>query len=188
MAKAPKTNDESHHLRSPLSEEEIGVCTGLLHRAARFGQTAQVLKRVSEWTQIRPDLKSSVVAASYMVEAAGAAMSDASKRRLDFDEASNATNPWEFVATNEPSGSTAGPLAFELEKTQEGYVGGKKELFPVATTSATDPKIPLPDGIVSIEQWGKTICRMDKVKSESLTYDQMVYRARTNSKASEDMR
>lgn len=61
MAKSAKTEDYTHHLQSPLTEEEIGKCAGLLHRAVRFGQTEQVVQRVVEWTKVRSDLKSSVV-------------------------------------------------------------------------------------------------------------------------------
>lgn len=106
------------------------------------------------------------------------AMSDASKRRMDSDDASQASSP--------SSQTSAEHESINFGKNRKGYSKASDDLFPVATT--TDPKIPLREGIDSVGKWGKTICRMDKFKSESLTYDHMIFQARSNSKAGEDMR
>ena len=184
MSKAAKTDDEEYHIRSPLTDQDLSMCAGLLHRAVRFGQSAQLLQRVNDWVKIRPDLRPNVVGAQVIVDASMSAMTDAAKRRMDADETSQASNPWELLNANEPTGSTMTPERFALSP--KGYEAGKVNLFPVA--NVTDPLIPLPEGINTVEKWGQTICRMDKVKAEGLTYDQMIMTARTNSKKGEDMR
>ena len=184
MSKAAKTDDEEYHIRSPLTDQDLSMCAGLLHRAVRFGQSAQLLQRVTDWVKIRPDLRPNVVGAQVIVDASMSAMTDAAKRRMDADETSQASNPWELLNANEPTGSTMTPERFALSP--KGYEAGKVNLFPVA--NVTDPLIPLPEGINTVEKWGQTICRMDKVKAEGLTYDQMIMTARTNSKKGEDMR
>ena len=81
------------------------MCAGLLHRAVRFGQSAQLLQRVNDWVKIRPDLRPNVVGAQVIVDASMSAMTDAAKRRMDADETSQASNPWELLNANEPTGS-----------------------------------------------------------------------------------
>ena len=184
MSKAAKTDDEEYHIRSPLTDQDLSMCASLLHRAVRFGQSAQLLQRVNDWVKIRPDLRPNVVGAQVIVDASMSTMTDAAKRRMDADETSQASNPWELLNANEPTGSTMTPE--RLAVSPKGYEAGKVNLFPAA--NVTDRLVPLPEGISTVEKWGQTICRMDKVKAESLTYDQMIMTARTNSKKGEDMR
>ena len=38
-------------------------------------------------------------------------------------------------------------------------------------------KIPLPTGVMSVHEWGRTVCQLEKYKSNKLTYAQMVSQA-----------
>ena len=94
------------------------------------------------------------------------AMTDGAKRRCP--ESSNISEEEEFqhVASSEempPSlpGSELRPTVFHLETKQSGY----------------SSKVFLPVGVDSLEEWGRTICELPKVKGMSCSYHELTLQA-----------
>jgi hypothetical protein len=94
------------------------------------------------------------------------AMTDGAKRRCP--ESSNISEEEEFqhVASSEempPSfpGSELRPTVFRLETKESGY----------------SSKVFLPVGADSLEEWGRTICELPKVKGMSCSYHELTLQA-----------
>lgn len=163
-----------------LSTPEISHLSGLLHRAVVHGQTQQVINVYKGSLA----LKSTVVPASHLVREAElmeksetmgyspkaaslamGSMSDASKRQRDGE------SDWEAL-------SYTGMSEIESTLPHDAYQGGdvqRKEWFIIHS----NPKIETPKGL-SIQDWGRVVCEMDKVKSLKMSYYELAKLASSN--------
>ena len=116
---------------APLSDREINMTVGLLHRAVAFGQVRKLM-----------DVYKNSMAA---------------KRRMIFDE--DEVSEWDNI-------SAAG----------SDFVPPDRGASPMHAAKPNKVK-ESPDG-VPLAQWGKNVCKMPKVKSLGLTYDELISRAK----------
>eukprot|EP00435_Cladocopium_sp_Y103_P013180 s2854_g3.t1 len=158
----------------PLNEREITVATGLLSRAIKHGQQRLIL---DGFIHQPGGLKSLAVTA------------DAVMKEMDFrgkrdreeaeQEAARFSAGCEDSEWDAISHAEASPKGY-LGTTRGSYVG-EHHVPPPMPSSEKHPyenmKIPMPDGINSIADWGRTVCQLDKVKSKRMTYAQMISQA-----------
>ena len=168
-----------------LNGPELSALTGLLHRAVIHGQTQQVIEA---YRGSRAGLSTHVPCSAFidefqsatMAKQASGSMSDAAKRQRDVDEGSE----WDRVSSVDPvfipkydiPVEIATPYPHQSAEPSTGRVH-------VRAFDQINPKIPLPEKM-SITEWGRVVCVMDKVKDQNLCYVEMV----DVSKTSSDMR
>eukprot|EP00435_Cladocopium_sp_Y103_P071131 s61_g36.t2 len=105
----------------------------------------------------RREMKSAMTAGS---SAGGGAMHDGSKRR-----------------SISPSMTMPEDGEFEYIPDSPQMKAKSQKPFPPQKSAEKTPAVDLtalPEGIVSVEQWGKTICTLPKVQNRRLTYEAMV--------------
>ena len=174
MPPAKKVASSSHD-DGPLNQQEISLVTGLLHRAIKFKQTSQVLAAY----QMSRAPKSNYVLHRALLQqceemtgedqgSVAGSMTDATKRLREVEEAEDdGTSSWNvfYYGDNYPhSGNQPAP----------SYVGSQGHTVPTPyMQTQTMPqmptingKIPLPKGLSEIA-WGKSLCKLDKVKEWS---------------------
>ena len=166
---------------SPLSQFEISCMTGLLHRAIKFRQTSQVISAFRESHAPKSSLAihSAVLQeCDRMVQEEHGSMTDASKRQreVEGDDAFDAWNVYHYgdnyphtgFPGNQPAATYAGSAGYAVPMPEEPSRG------------KINQKIPLPVSLTE-ESWGKSICKMDKVKEwskDGLSYIALVERAK----------
>ena len=138
--------------------EEI---TAVLNRAHQEGRTAEVFRVIaSSFDQHDQQAASSALVTQGQMRATGA-MSDASKRQRS---ASHHDPDWE-LAGDDVDGAT-------------GNGGGDPSTTAGTAATVMGPVPPnpanFPPGIMSIQQWGNTVCELPKVKSRRATYRELV--------------
>ena len=180
-----QTSAKKQHMadatEQPLDVNEIKIASSLLMRAVRFHQAQLVLNEVEKMSanMNRPAVISG--AQMLIVEATGS-MSDGAKRRLDFPELASECDVF---------GSDKSSVWEEVEQLSGINVPkASSEGYPKAEESIQDlnHKIPLPSGCASVHEWKRTICEMEKVAKLNVSYEDMVNRAKSDSKDGEDMR
>lgn len=150
----------------PLNEDEMDRCAELIHRALVHEQANGIVRRVANHIHGK---QIAVHVGSLMNEAQ--AMTDASKRLRDDD------SDWDQVEETEPN----------LPMTSKGPTGsaGYERVMKSALTNNPEPArdFPLPEGVKTVEQWGKTIIMMPKYADQNVTYKELVNRATRDSEA-----
>ena len=152
---------EPSSLGTPLKAEEIEMAASLMCRAAQFNQVPQIMSELRFLEKSMNERPMTAMALAGMHEALGG-MSDATKRRLDLSDDSqsfSAGSPWEFVPPS-PDRSSA------VDENRS---------------------IPLPKGVNCLEEWGKTVCKMDKYVDRNYSYAEMVAESRPFTKAADEM-
>lgn len=166
-AKKVATSDDG-----PLSQHEISVVTGLLHRAIKFNQTNQVLSAF----QMSHAPKSSLVLHSAMLQQCetmlhgdqgyvAGSMNDAAKRLRDAEgESEDGISSWNVFhyGDNYPHTGFPGPSY----ASSPGYEVPMPSSMTMPQMPVINGKIPLPKGLDE-STWGKSLCKMDKVKEWS---------------------
>ena len=129
---------------SPLSDEEIRKCSGLLQRAMNCSQIFQVRDVMVQNASYESGFIDGQVfdrVIGQVVEIG--AMSDAAKRQRD-EDSEHDTDGWRRV-----------------KETPSSHV-------------QENEAIPLPDGCETAAVWGKTVCAMEKYRQRKWTYQKMV--------------
>ena len=139
----------AHFLRS--TRELVVMASFPKVQIPKFGEIRPVLHHLASEGHIR--ILNPAILAEEEAPMASGSMSDASKRVKPSDELS----AYEVVEHG-PKG--AGYVTVESK-------GGK------ATPQTSAPVIKLPEGICSVEMWGKTVCTLPKVKDRKLTYREL---------------
>ena len=147
---------------APLSEREISTTVGLLHRAVAHGQVRIVMDAYKNSRASKDEL---VPALNLLGELGGgsptlAGMSDAAKRRMVFED--DEVHEWDNIS------SAAGSEFFPPDRVES----------PMHAAQTYKPKTS-PEG-VPLAQWGKNVCRMPKVKSLGLSYDELISLAKSD--------
>eukprot|EP00435_Cladocopium_sp_Y103_P026519 s49_g6.t1 len=129
---------------TPVSPEELAIVKNVLARLEAQG------------TPLHPAMWSST--------AVPGSMTDGSKRRLEADD---------FPSSEDDvfSGgmSNAGMSGFELIRDDVNGAANRSQQ-PVVPQAKAKSKPDLPEGVSSVDQWGRTICTLPKVKDEAPTY------------------
>ena len=149
---------------APLSDREINMTVGLLHRAVAFGQVRKLMDVYKNSMAPKSELVPAAALLNEMNEVyqngpspSLAGMSDAAKRRMIFDE--DEVSEWDNI-------SAAGSDFFPPDR-------GASPMHAAKPNKVKES----PDG-VPLAQWGKNVCKMPKVKSLGLTYDELISRAK----------
>ena len=149
---------------APLSDREINMTVGLLHRAVAFGQVRKLMDVYKNSMAPKSELVPAAALLKEMNEVyqngpspSLAGMSDAAKRRMIFDE--DEVSEWDNI-------SAAGSDFFPPDRGASPKHAAKPNMVKES-----------PDG-VPLAQWGKNVCKMPKVKSLGLTYDELISRAK----------
>ena len=160
--KKPSTTSDA-----PLSDREISMTVGLLQRAVAFGQVPKVMDVYKN--SLAP--KGEFQAAALLNEAnevyqhgsspSLAAMTDAAKRRVVFDEDESGQRLGHYFTRS------AGSVFVPPDRVASPKQAAKPNLAKES-----------PDGVPA-SQWGKSVCKMPKVKSLGLTYDELLSKADT---------
>ena len=161
MSKQSKVDDKSV---GPLTEPEMDRAAELLHRAIVHEQGNRLVMKISHHLHGR----GIAVHAEAVIKEVKQGMTDASKRRLDlsesdWDEVSNGSDFPILVpksAEEKPSGSA--PMA-------------QHDLLPQGFG------IPLPKGVASVADWGRTIIKMQKYKDLNISYAELIQMAESSS-------
>lgn len=169
------------HGTTKLTPIEIGMFTELLHRGLTHGQGPTLIQA---YRDSRAYKSTHVEALTFVNESmrtlvqsddAAGSMSDAAKRRRDDESGSE----WSKVGDSSPKPST----------TYAGYAGSVAAPYPSSPTKVDQPvesqygfvhsnrQIPLPKGM-SMHQWSRVMCKLEKVKHLQLCYEELVARAR----------
>jgi hypothetical protein len=170
MSKLSKTESTG-----PLNEEEISRCAELIHRAVVHEQGFRVVQTVSRHihgrgTEVNVQEVFDKVASNMVPQA----MTDASKRRLEVSD-----SEWSAVTQSGTEPRDEEPDAKYLE----GYQHFK--LKPIGSWTSQVPTdrtgkgvdVPLPTGVNSVMEWGRTIINMKKYADENISYGELVDRA-----------
>lgn len=145
-----------------LTEPEMDRAAELLHRAVVHEQGNRLVMKISHHIHGR----GTAVNAAGVIEEVKQAMSDASKRRLDSE------SEWDEV-------SNGSEFPILVPKSSEEKPRGSK---PLAQHDLL-PKgfgIPLPSGVASVADWGRTIIKMKKYKDLNLSYEELIKMAESN--------
>ena len=145
---------------APLSEREISSTVGLLHRAVAHGQVRIVMDAYKNSRASKDEL---VPAFNLLGELGGgsptlAGMSDAAKHRMVFDD--DEVHEWDNIS------SAAGSEFFPPDRVASPKQAAKPNVMKES-----------PDG-VPLMQWGKSVCKMPKVRNLGLTYEELISRAK----------
>ena len=164
--------DDASQFSEKLNGSEIRALTGLLHRAVAHGQAQMVIET---YRGSRAPKETHVPATLVMNECqqmTGGNMSDAAKRQRDGD-----LLDWEQDVESIVSYGTGSDLPVPLPSASGNpYVSGPLKNQPFMHVNA---KIPLPKDM-SIVDWGRTVCTMDKVKDKNLCYMELATMASSN--------
>ena len=165
-----------------LNSPEVSALVGLLHRAVKHGQVQTVMdayrdSRASVSTHVPcAALLNSIQSAAMTVEASGS-MSDAAKRQRDVDEGSEwdrvSSVSHDFVTKYDNAVEFAAPYPREHVMPVSGKT--QEKLFELV-----NPNIPVPEKMTVFE-WGRVVCVMDKVKDKNMCYSEMVEDSKNNS-------
>eukprot|EP00435_Cladocopium_sp_Y103_P023608 s3203_g5.t1 len=178
MASPPKSRRQTAMGENgeKLNGPELSALTGLLHRAVVHGQTQQV---ILAYCESRAPKSTRVPCAAFIDEfqsatvamQASGSMSDAAKRQRDVDEGSE----WDRVSSvPEPIVVPKYDGAVEIiTPYPSGEVIPPSGKTNVQAFHQINSKIPLPDQM-SITEWGRSVCVMEKVKDRNLCYTEMV--------------
>ena len=145
-----------------LTEPEMDRAAELLHRAVVHEQGNRLVMKISHHIHGR----GTAVNAAGVIEEVKQAMSDASKRRLDSE------SEWDEV-------SNGSEFPILVPKSSEEKPRGSK---PLAQHDLL-PKgfgIPLPSGVASVADWGRTIIKMKKYKDLNLSYEELIKMAESH--------
>ena len=134
----------------------------LLHRAVVHEQGNRLVMKISHHIHGR----GTAVNAAGVIEEVKQAMSDASKRRLDSE------TEWDEV-------SNGSDFPILIPKSAEDKHRGSKPM----SQHEMLPKgfgIPLPTGVSTVAEWGRTIIKMKKYKDLNISYDELMKMAESN--------
>ena len=142
--KKPSTTSDA-----PLSDREISMTVGLLHRAVAFGQVPKVmdvyknsLAPKGEFVQAAALLNEANEVYQHGSSPSLAAMTDAVKRRVAFDE--DEVSDWDTIS----------PAALEVSSSLRIELRAQSKLqSPIWRRSLHG---------VPASQWGKSVCKMPK--------------------------
>ena len=158
---APPAKRASVLSQEPLTEGEISMTTGLLHRVIQNGQQRLMIQhfrqsRAEKWMYMPHQHVVDECAAIYDGGNQGA-MSDAAKRQRDFPEPEDEVNEWDRVSLVESQ------LSSYASYTAAGKGSAPSAPFPEVQQEPVKSGIKVPDGM-TVSQWGMCLCKMDKVK------------------------
>ena len=181
MASPPKVRRSDGDDASPTSEKlngsEIRAVTGLLHRAVLHGQVQQLMDSYKESLARKETYVPAHAVLNTCKEATFASssgsMSDAAKRQRDGDLLEWMDDA--EVEKYETYGSSY-DLPVPLPSSGNPYGSAASKSQPFMHVNA---KIPLPKNM-SIVEWGRTVCTMDKVKEKNLCYMELATMASSN--------
>ena len=153
--------------------EEKRQLSNLLQKAQKEGMPDELLPLASATAQGTSPRHSDD---GFSLIAGLGSMSDASKRRdFDFPESKNSKRLYkQTVPSAAPSGS---PIQYEGDI--PGYEGGyyvapgvRPSPFPAGCQipSVEVPQTPLPEGVQSLSQWGRTLMSFGQYKDSGLSY------------------
>ena len=140
----------------PLSQTEISMATGLLHRAILNGQQSLLINQFRESRAVKAThvpFEQLIDECSVINDQVNAgAMSDAAKRQREFTE--DEVGEWDRASMVESQASSYVPYA----AAGKGSASAPSAPFH---ESQQEPKVP--DGM-TVSHWGMSLCKMDKVK------------------------
>eukprot|EP00435_Cladocopium_sp_Y103_P065222 s43_g27.t1 len=154
----------------PLSATEVSLATGLLARAVKFGQQREIL---SGFITQPGGLKSFAVAADAVMKEVAAKRNRDEAERLSagFEE-----SEWDELSFN--GGSPQSSSYQGGRSIPPPMPDGRSHAHPVEESHPYENvKIPLPAGVMSVHEWGRTVCQLEKYKSKKMSYAQMVSEA-----------
>lgn len=153
------THSDSDQLRSFERDSHVSVQLSSCHVEGRDAEPRQCPE---------PGQLQEVLNEIYQAQAGGtASMNDSCKRRMS-------------------SADVASPPDFELIDSPTGSGGQPKKQAPIVPTKINTAvgksvkETELPEGISSVEQWGKTVCTLPKVVHRRLSYEEMIHISTTD--------
>eukprot|EP00435_Cladocopium_sp_Y103_P018401 s905_g4.t1 len=171
---APPAKRASVLSNEPLTESEISMTTGLLHRAIQNGQQQLMIQhyrqsRAGKWTHVPHKAVIDECSAAHE-EVNHGAMSDATKRQRDAEEPEDDVHDWDRISMAESQ------LSSYTSYAAAGKGSAPSAPYPSAQQEPVRPGIQVPEGI-TVAQWGMSLCKMDKVKewnSKGVPYSRLV--------------
>ena len=173
----------------PLTDSEVRMTTGLLYRAVCHGQAQAVIQTyrasvipkrfqvgavslindVQMFTGLANCAKEIHATQSAQLQTVpGESMTDASKRRLESDSPhSLPESVWEELASMNPESP---PMHYTISQGYPVPMPGSGDFHQIDEVSYVNKKIKIPEEGMTFEQWGHTVCVMDKVKTLELNY------------------
>lgn len=143
--------------KSPaVTAEEISMVREILARMNSQGLSS-LIPSSSAMSGLMPDQPSQF----------RAAMTDASKRQRDEE-------PLMFSQDGQVISDSEFPEDADFSVVSTPAKGYQAPQLPIAPKkSAEESNIELPAGIKSVEEWGRTVCELQKVKNENKTYGEI---------------
>ena len=159
-------------LNEPLNEREVKMATSLLARAVKFGQQRLILDGfIHQPGGLKP---LAVIADAVMSEMELSGKRDREEAR---DEAERISAGYEESEWDQLSYAGASPKGY-MGTVRGSYAAGGSTIPPPMPDAESHPfenlKIPLPPGVSTIHEWGRTVCQLEKYKEKKLTHAQMV--------------
>ena len=120
------------------------------------------------------------------------AMTDASKRRRGYDDeweevlpqpattAKAASTPPQASSSTMTSASSGQPTASYTNVNPAASVGAAGPMPQQGPIRPAEAAYVLPEGLGSLDEWGRTVCRLPKVASRHMTYAELAALARTD--------
>lgn len=146
----------------PVSAEELNTVREILGR-----MQAQGVQGISPDGNVLESLVGTEMSAGPMPSFA--AMTDASKRR---GEDVSGQSGGRVKTTHEAESSEEGETSFTLVPRSPGPSTESSKQLPIPVKHSEE--IKLPPGIPDLTTWGQTVCELPKVKSEGMTYAELV--------------
>ena len=186
----------------PLTDSEVRMTTGLLYRAVCHGQAqaqaviqtyrasvipkrfqvgaVSLMNDVQMFTGLANCAKEIHATQSAQLQTvSGESMTDAAKRRLDPESPHSLTESvWEELAA---SNAESPPMHYKISSGYPVPMPGYGDFPPSNEVSYVNHKIKIPEEGMTFEQWGHTICIMDKVKALELNYVGLIKYAKHDS-------
>eukprot|EP00435_Cladocopium_sp_Y103_P055282 s943_g18.t1 len=144
------------HSSQPVTAEELRLVQDVLERMQAQGSSG-----------VMPGSAALAALLCFEMAPVMAGMTDASKRQRDDDLLSSMA---ESQFSEEVGFADAG---FSVVSSPVGKCAKSPQLPVVPKKPVFDEKIQLPEGITSLEEWGNTVCELQKVKSDNKTYHEL---------------
>lgn len=158
----------------PLNEREVKMATSLLARAVKFGQQRLILDGFIHQPGGLKPLAVSADAVMSEMELSGKRDREEARNEAERISAGYEESEWDQL-------SYAGASPKGYMGTVRGSYAGGSTIPPPMPDAESHPfenlKIPLPPGVQTIHEWGRTVCQLEKYKEKKLTYAQMVSQA-----------
>ena len=161
-AKSCKSEATMGPSTQPLNEPELTQAAGLLARAVKHGQESLILRK---YIHEPGQNKAIATSADHVMKEIGDMLGKRDRDASPGPMPSAGTDDSDWSAVT-PGGSYVGNLGYAAPMSSKDMQG---QAHPFENM-----KIPLPEGVDSVREWGQTICKMDKVKNRRLTYAEMV--------------